>query len=141
MKISSSLNINCTSNVNAGKTENSNDVKKKKTSLSGENVKKNSALEELLKQKQNLVDSKNALVDETLKSGKDPSSIKDRVHSIEIQIKEIDAQISKVQVEEQNKALGTDEKSKKTEKSKEKSKIILLIVRKQKVLGIRWTAY
>ncbi len=122
MKISSSLSINCTSNVNAGKAENSNEVKKKKTSLLGENVKRNSALEELLKQKQNLIDSKNALVDETLKSGKDPSSIKDRVHSIEIQIKEIDAQISKVQVEEQNKALGTDEKSKKTEKSKEKSK-------------------
>ena len=42
-----------------------------------DSVKKNSLLEELMKQKQGLIDSKNTLVDKTLKSGESQSSIKD----------------------------------------------------------------
>ncbi|MBX4270479.1 hypothetical protein [Clostridium estertheticum] len=121
MNISSSLNTSPASKDNIVKTEKSNNIKKNRnSSLVGTN--KNKILDQLMKQKQNLTDSKNDLVDRALKSGESISSIKDKLENIDSQIKKIDAQISKIQMEDQRKLLDTDEKNKETKKTKEKSK-------------------
>lgn len=121
MNISSSLNTSPASKDNIVKTEKSNNIKKNRnSSLVGTN--KNKILDQLMKQKQNLTDSKNDLVDRALKSGESISSIKDKLENIDSQIKKIDAQISKIQMEDQRKLLDTDEKSKETKKTKVKSK-------------------
>ncbi|MBX4264944.1 hypothetical protein [Clostridium estertheticum] len=121
MNISSSLNTSPASKDNIVKTEKSNNIKKNRnSSLLGTN--KNKILDQLMKQKQNLTDSKNDLVDRALKSGESISSIKDKLENIDSQIKKIDAQISKIQMGDQRKLLDTDEKSKETKKTKVKSK-------------------
>ncbi|MBU3100061.1 MULTISPECIES: hypothetical protein [Clostridium] len=121
MNISNSLTTSPASKDNIAKTEKSNNIKKNRnSSLGGTN--KNKILDQLMKQKQNLTDSKNDLVDRALKSGESISSIKDKLENIDSQIKKIDAQISKIQMEDQRKLLDTDEKSKETKKKKEKSK-------------------
>lgn len=121
MNISSSLNTSPASKDNIAKTEKSNNIKKNRnSSLVGTN--KNKILDQLMKQKQNLTDSKNDLVDRALKSGESISSIKDKLENIDSQIKNIDAQISKIQMEDQRKLLDTHEKSKETKKKKEKLK-------------------
>ncbi|MCB2308125.1 hypothetical protein LGL08_08070 [Clostridium estertheticum] len=121
MNISSSLNTSPASKDNIVKTEKSNNIKKNRnSSLGGTN--KNKILDQLMKQKQNLTDSKNDLVDRALKSGESISSIKDKLENIDSQIKKIDAQISKIQMEDQRKLLDNDEKNKETKKTKEKSK-------------------
>lgn len=82
------------------------------------NNKKTSVLDALLKQKKDLTDSKNALVDRTLKNGDSLDSIKDTLKTIDDQIKEINIQITAATAEEQQKKLGTDEKTKQAEKAK-----------------------
>jgi hypothetical protein len=84
------------------------------------NSKKNSMLESLMKQKENLMDSKSALMEKALKDGRDPSSMKEKLKEIDKQIEEIDKQMSKIQLEEQRKALGNEDKNK---KGKETNKI------------------
>ncbi|MBU3201213.1 hypothetical protein LL037_07100 [Clostridium estertheticum] len=121
MNISSSLNTSPASKDNIAKTEKSNNIKKNRNSSLG-GINKNKILDQLMKQKQNLIDSKNDLVDRSLKSGESISSIKDKLENIDSQIKKIDAQISKIQMEDQRKLLDTDEKNKETKKTKEKSK-------------------
>ncbi|MBU3155702.1 hypothetical protein [Clostridium estertheticum] len=121
MNISSSLNTSPASKDNIAKTEKSNNIKKNRNSSLG-GINKNKILDQLMKQKQNLIDSKNDLVDRSLKSDESISSIKDKLENIDSQIKKIDAQISKIQMEDQRKLLDTDEKNKETKKTKEKSK-------------------
>lgn len=108
-----SLHINYGSKDASGKAVNSNTLNK--------NGKKNDLLNALLKQKQNLLDSKNSLVDRTLKNGDSPSSIKDALKAIDDQIKEIDNQISRVKTEDQRKNVEKDAKSKQTKESKHSS--------------------
>ncbi|MCB2358117.1 hypothetical protein [Clostridium estertheticum] len=121
MNISSSLNTSPASKDNIVKTEKSNNIKKNRNSSLGR-TNKNKILDQLMKQKQNLTDSKNDLVDRALKSGESISLIKDKLENIDSQIKKIDAQISKIQMEDQRKLIDTDEKSKETKNKKEKSK-------------------
>ncbi|MCB2353721.1 hypothetical protein [Clostridium estertheticum] len=122
MNISSSLNTSPASKDNIVKTEKSNNIKKSRNLSLGGTINKNKILDQLIKQKQNLTDSKNALVDRALKSGESISSIKDKLENIDSQIKKIDAQISKIQMEDQRKLLDTDKKSNETKKAREKSK-------------------
>jgi len=117
MKISSSSQQQVNP-INLDYTSKKNDVKENKKSSLGGNVRKNSVLDQLIKQKQDLIDSKKDLMDRTLKSGEDQSSIKDTLKGIDDQIKEIDSQISKVHAEEQHKALGSDKKKNETKRSK-----------------------
>lgn len=123
MKISTSLYTNSVSKNNSVKSENPANVNKNKKSLLGGNIKRNSILDQLIKQKQSLIDSKNVLVDNTLKNGESLSSINDKLKDIDRQIKNIDNQISKIKIEEQRKALGTDDNSKKIKEAKEKKKV------------------
>lgn len=84
------------------------------------NSKKNSILENLMKQKENLTDSKNTLMEKASKNGNDPLSIKEKVEDINKQIQEIDKQINNLKLEDQRNALGVEDKSKNTEKTKKK---------------------
>ena len=114
---SSSLNFNYSYDNN--KIQNSNAANKNNTSPLGGNKKINKLVDALMKQKQNLLDGKNALVDRALKNGENPSTLKDKLDSIESQIKDIEGQINQIQLEDQRKALGTDDKAKKTRKTDE----------------------
>ncbi|MDQ0175286.1 hypothetical protein [Bacillus chungangensis] len=84
------------------------------TSLGGK-AKKNSMLDSLIQQKENLLESKNALIEKNLENGGNLLSIKEKLESIDKQIQEVNEQISKIHFEEQQKALNMEGKSKKTE--------------------------
>lgn len=109
-------NSNNTNKTDKHDTVNKNSINK---SLIGK-PKKNSLLENLMKQKENLTDSKNTLIENASKNGDDPSSVKEKLKEINKQIEEIDKQINNLQLEDQRKALGIDEKNKKNEHSKQK---------------------
>lgn len=90
----------------------------------GGSLRKNNILESLMKQKENLMDSKSAIMEKALKDGDNPSSVKEKLKDIDKQIEEIDKQMSKVQLEEQRKALQIEDKDKdKSNKDKESNKI------------------
>ena len=78
----------------------------------GGSLRKNNVLESLMKQKENLMDSKSAIMEKALKDGDNPSSIKEKLKDIDKQIEEIDKQMNKVQLEEQRKALQIEDKDK-----------------------------
>lgn len=82
---------------------------------------KNSILENLMKQKEKLTESKTNLIEKSLEKGNDPISIKEKLEVIDKQIEEIDKRINNIKLEEQRKALGTEDKSKKREDSKQKA--------------------
>lgn len=78
-------------------------------------TKKNSVLDDLMKRKQNLIDYKNSLIDDSLKNNGDPKVLKSKTDEIDKQIEEIDKQIGKLQAEEQQKKLNQNkEKAKST---------------------------
>ncbi|WP_432663145.1 hypothetical protein R9X47_21480 [Wukongibacter baidiensis] len=83
----------------------------------GKKVKKNSIIENLMKQKEKLIDSRSSFLEKALESGKGISAIKEKLDGIDDQIKEIEKQISKIQLEEQRKSLNTEKKNKKNGKS------------------------
>ncbi|MTK11537.1 MAG: hypothetical protein F8N39_05450 [Clostridiaceae bacterium] len=90
----------------------------------GGSLRKNNILESLMKQKENLMDSKSAIMEKALKDGDNPLSIKEKLKDIDKQIEEIDKQMNKVQLEEQRKALQIEDKDKdKSNKDKESNKI------------------
>lgn len=84
------------------------------TSLGGK-AKKNSMLDSLIQQKENLLESKNALIEKNFENGGNLLSIKEKLESIDKQIQEVNEQISKIYFEEQQKALNMEGKSKKAE--------------------------
>lgn len=90
------------------------------TSLGGK-PKRNSMLKSLMEQKINLIDSKNKFMEKAVKNGDDPLSIKEKIKGMDKQIKEINKQISKIQLEEQRKAIGNEDKIKKSKSSKQTS--------------------
>lgn len=90
------------------------------TSLAGKS-KASRLVANLMKQKENLADSKNSLIERTLKNGDSQSSIKDLVKDIDKQIEAIDGEISKLQMDDVRKSLGTDDKTKKGENTKKPS--------------------
>lgn len=87
--------------------------------LSGK-INKNSILENLMKQKEKLTESKTNLIEKSLEKGNDPLSTKEKLETIDKQIEEIDKQINNLKLEEQRKALGTEDKDKKSKDSKQK---------------------
>ncbi|AKA71338.1 hypothetical protein [Clostridium scatologenes] len=94
-----------------------------KKSINGSNAnvgktKKKSALELLMEQKSKLQDSKNAIMAEGVKKGEDSLSIKQKTADIDKQIEEIDKQISQMQIEDKQKALGKDKDKNKGSKEK-----------------------
>lgn len=105
---------------NINKSAKDDDGEKKSISKSIKNgantgkTKKKSALEILMEQRSNLEDNKSAIMTEGLKNGEDPVSIKQKTGEIDKQIEEIDNQISKLQLEEKRKALGIEDKDKKS---------------------------
>lgn len=92
-------------------------IKANQTSL-GKKLKKNSLLENLIKQKEKLMERKTSIVEKSLEKGEDPNTIKEKLKDIEEQLEEIDKKISEIQLEEQRKSLGIKDDDKKTEKSK-----------------------
>lgn len=72
------------------------------------------SIELLMKQKDNIMDSKNKLIEKTLESGAQLDSIKDRLKDMDEQMSLLDEQMSKLLLDEQQKALGLDEESKKS---------------------------
>lgn len=95
-----------------------------KKSINGRNAdigktKKKSALELLMEQKSKLQDSKNAIMAEGVKNGEDSLSIKQKTADIDKQIEEVDKQISKIQIDDKQKALGKDKDKDKNKSSKE----------------------
>lgn len=87
--------------------------------LSGK-INKNSILENLMKQKEKLTESKTNLIEKSLEKGNDPLSTKEKLETIDKQIEEIDKQINNLKLEEQRKTLGTEDKDKKSKDSKQK---------------------
>lgn len=71
-------------------------------------TKRNSVLDNLMKRRQNLIDYKNSLIDDSLKNNGDPKVLKSKTDEIDKQVEEIDKQIGKLQAEEQQKKLKQD---------------------------------
>lgn len=80
-------------------------------------VRKNTRLENLMKQKEQLMKRKQSIIERGLQEGEDPSSIQKKLKEVDKQIEEIDKQINKLQTEDQRKAMGTDGKNKRTKKT------------------------
>jgi hypothetical protein len=125
-----SANLSYRSNANSPKNslDNTGNIKRRnvinKNSMSkasGGKFKRNNILENLMKQKENLMNNKNALRERCLQNDEDPRTIKEKLQSIDKQIEEIDKQVSELQLEEQRKAIGTEDKNKKGKNSKQKS--------------------
>ncbi len=70
-------------------------------------------LDSLLKQKQNIIDSKNSLIERTTKNGQGLDSIKDQLENYNEQINAIDKQITEYTFKEQQKKIDMDEKENK----------------------------
>ncbi|WPC41831.1 hypothetical protein [Clostridium sp. JS66] len=118
---SSNNSRSVTNLYNTGNTSIEHNVNEKRSIHRGDTsigkTKKKSPLELLMDQKSKLEDSKNAIMAEGLKKGEDSLSIKQKTADIDKQIEEIDNQISKLQLEGKQKALGKDKnKSSKEQK-------------------------
>lgn len=107
ISLSSPSMTNYNSNVLNSKTKN----KSKSTALNSV-PKQNSKLDMLMEQKENLVKSKNSIIEDNLKNNGDQSSIKDRLDAIDKQIAEIDKQISRTKAEEQKISNKKDDSNK-----------------------------
>lgn len=114
---SSKNSIANTKNIKGHNVSNKNSMNK----YSGGKFKRNSILENLMKQKENLMENQNALRERSLKKGEDPRAIKEKLEIIDKQIEEINKQVNELQLEEQRKAIGTDGKNKEDKNSKQKS--------------------
>lgn len=113
-----SINYNSLNNKKNNVTNKNNmSIKATQTSL-GKKLKKNSLLENLIKQKEKLMERKTSIVEKSLEKGEDPNTIKEKLKDIEDQIQEIDKKVSEIQLEEQRKSIGIKDNDKKTEKSK-----------------------
>jgi len=77
--------------------------------------KKGNMLDSLLKQKQDIMESKNNLIERTLDQEQSLTTIKDQLADYDDQINVIDKQISDYMLQEKQKALGNDEKDEKEE--------------------------
>lgn len=119
-----SLSKNILNNTGKSKQHDGEDKNNRTTNnlgmaLSGK-INKNSILENLMKQKEKLTESKTNLIEKSLEKGNDPLSTKEKLETIDKQIEEIDKQINNLKLEEQRKALGTEDKDKKSKDSKQK---------------------
>lgn len=74
-------------------------------------------IESLMKQKENLQESKKNLIDRTLENGGQLNLIKDQLSDLDEQIRTIDEQISQQLLDERKKALGQDDEDTKNEKA------------------------
>lgn len=97
------------------KNEVNHHMNKNKSINSGVQLKKNNLLENLMKQKEKLMENKQTILDRAAKRNTDPASIKEKLEEIDKQMKEIDKQITKLQLEEQQKKMGTKNKEGKKE--------------------------
>ncbi|WP_435921052.1 hypothetical protein [Paenibacillus sp. DYY-L-2] len=77
----------------------------------------NQIVESLMKQKENLQESKKNLIDRTLENGGQLNLIKDQLSDLDEQIRNIDEQISQQLLDERKKALGLDDEDPKNEKA------------------------
>ncbi|OME00117.1 hypothetical protein BSK64_24125 [Paenibacillus odorifer] len=73
--------------------------------------KMNGMVNSLLKQKQNIIDSKNSLIERTTKSSHNLESIQDQLKEFDKQLQTIDQQIAKYSFEEQQKNLEDAQKA------------------------------
>ncbi|MCY6371156.1 hypothetical protein [Clostridium ganghwense] len=124
VNLSYGSNNNLTKNTvdNNGKSQRRNIANKNSMGkFLGGKLKRNNILENLMKQKENLMDSKNTIMERGLKNGENPKSIEEKLESIDKQIEEIDKQVNELQLEEQRKAIGTEDKKKKGKSSKQKT--------------------
>lgn len=62
---------------------------------------KNSLVENLMKQRENLLEMKNSLTERTLEKGENPSNLKEQMKQFEQQLADLDAQIAQAQKEKQ----------------------------------------
>lgn len=76
--------------------------------FNGMNNKSNSLIDNLMKQRESLIEMKSKLTERTLDQGGALSNIKEQLKEFDKQIAEIDAQIAQQQIDERNKALGRD---------------------------------
>ena len=72
-----------------------------------------SFIDSLLKQKQNIIDSKNSLIERTVENGQGLDYIKDQLETYDEQINAIDKQIAEYALKEQQKKIGMDKKENK----------------------------
>lgn len=122
LSYNSNESIRNTSNNNE-KSRNGVSENKKSSIISGRNgLKRNIHLENLMKQKEQLMERKQDIMGRGLQSGEDASSIQQKLKEIDKQIQEVDKQINKLQIEEQRKAMGTDDKNKKMKKAEQADK-------------------
>lgn len=109
------------SNVNNTENTEKTFVKKNNNPLSlGESPKKDNALESLMKQKENLTNVKSSIMEKGTKNLDDPVSLQKKIQEIDKQIQEIDKQINTLQIETQQKAIGSGTETKNKKNSDEK---------------------
>ncbi len=82
--------------------------------LFNQHANKNSLVDSLMKQRENLLDMKSNLTERALEKGEDPSSLQEQMKEFEKQLADIDAQIAQAQKEKQD----SKDDSKKEEKPK-----------------------
>lgn len=81
-------------------------------------------IDSLLKQKQNIIDSKNSLIERTTQSSHSLDSIQDQLKDFDKQLQTIDQQIAKYSFEEQQKNLEDDQKAGQIDEPKTEQEII-----------------
>jgi hypothetical protein len=72
----------------------------------------NKLLQNLMEQKQAMLERRNNYSTDALEKGTDPKVIKERLEEMDKQIEEIDTQMRQIELEEQRKSRGMDEESK-----------------------------
>lgn len=74
-----------------------------------------SMIEDLMKQREGIQEMKSNLTERTLEKGQDISSIQEQLKQFELQMTEIDQQITEIEMEERQRALGKVKKSEEEE--------------------------
>lgn len=78
-------------------------------------------IDSLLKQKQNIIESKSNLIERATKNGQSLDSIKDQLENYEEQLNTIDKQIAEYTLKEQQKKIGIDKKENKISNNQPKT--------------------
>lgn len=101
----------------------------------------NKIIQQLIEQKQNLMERRSDYLSNALKRGLGPEAVKAEMEEIEKQIQQIDENIQKQSLEEQKKALGMDEESKKETQEDKKEQYTPKTAEEQKQSQITYTMH
>jgi hypothetical protein len=103
----------------SNKKQDSLSISRQALSLSKQNGSKPSVLGRLMEQKQNIMERRQQYVTQAMEKGTSPEVIQMELDEFDTQLEKIDNQLSKLQLEEQRKALGMNDEGREDEKTNE----------------------